>query len=192
MAAEVYRRRNLDLPWLTRDAIKLLGELVMPSDNVLEWGSGSSTAWLEVRARRVRSIEHDPVWFERVRGQLAERALTSDSVRLLSTEPAGEPSRSPYVRAIDAFADGELSVCVIDGEHRGACAREALRKLIAGGVLVLDDAHLYLDHPTGSPHSRVGLGPADDEWAGIQLAVAGWRQIWTSDGFSDTAFWIKP
>jgi predicted O-methyltransferase YrrM len=192
VAAEVYRRRHVDEPWLTRQGVALLSELLRGTDRLLEWGSGRSTTWLAHRAGSVRSIEHDPAWYDRVRRELERARLDRETVRMLSTEPAQQPASSPYVRAIDEFAPGELDVCVVDGEHRALCVLEVLPKLATAGWLVLDDAHHYLDHPTASPHSRHGRGPADADWARVQAQLDSWRQIWTSDGYSDTAFWIKP
>lgn len=169
-----------------------MDDLVKPTDRCLEWGSGSSTAWLSRRATSVLSVEHDQAWFGRVSSQLDREGLKRGSVRLLSTEPVDQPNRSPYVRVIDEFGQGELGLCFIDGEHRAACALEALPKLAAGGVLVIDDAHSRLDHPTTSAGARAGRGPVDGDWASFEAQVTDWRLIWTSDGYSDTAFWIKP
>lgn len=190
--SEYYQRRNVGVPWLTRDAIRLLGDLLRTTDRCLEWGSGRSTAWLTKRVRSVQSIEHDSVWYERVRIQLAAEGLNSGVVRLLSVEPQGVPAESPYVRVIAEFGDRDLDVCLVDGEHRSACALAVLPKLASGGVLIVDDAHAVLDHPTLSPHARVGRGPLDPEWGRFGELVRTWRLIWTSDGCSDTAFWIKP
>jgi predicted O-methyltransferase YrrM len=190
--AELYRRRNLDEPWLTREAIGMLTDLIRRDDRILEWGAGTSTAWLAARADRVLSIEHDPTWFARVSADLTRAGLSHSEVRLLSNQPAHEPSASPYVRVVDDFGEGELGLAFVDGEHRSACALAVLPKLASGGVLVLDDAHSYLGYPSPSPHSRRGQGPADHEWAKFATAVEDWRFIWTSDGFSDTAFYFKP
>jgi predicted O-methyltransferase YrrM len=170
----------------------MLGDLLRPSDTCLEYGSGTSTAWLGRRVARILSAEHDPGWFARVEGELAATGLPRDAVRMLSLEPRERPEQSPYVRLIDEFADGELTVCLVDGEHRTVCMREAIAKLASGGLLVLDDAHGVLDHQTFSPHSRVGLGPLDGEWAAIVEQLRDWRMLWASDGYSDAAIWIKP
>ena len=191
-AAEYYQRRHPGVPWLTKDAIELLPGLLRPTDRCLEWGSGASTAWLSRHVASIQGIEHDPVWYERVRSQLARAGAAQGSVRLESIEPQNDPTASPYVRVIDEFADGGLDVCFVDGEHRAACALAAVEKLASGGVLVVDDAHGVLDHPTSSAHSRHGQGPLDADWAAFAGLVDRWRCIWTSDGFSDTAFWIKP
>jgi predicted O-methyltransferase YrrM len=166
--------------------------MLQTSDACLEYGSGSSTTWVGKRVQKIVSAEHDPIWFSRVQGDLAAAGLPRDSVRLVSPDPGDRPEESPYVRLIDEFADGQLTVCLVDGEHRPACMREAIAKLASGGLLLLDDAHGVLDHPTLSPHARAGLGPVDDEWAAIAALLSGWRMLWASDGYSDAAIWIKP
>ena len=189
LALAHHQHREPDAPWWPAEAAARLDDLVRPSDTCLEWGSGRSTAWLSARTARVVSVEHDPEWCERVRSQLdgAGRA-----VRLLSTDPVQRPETSPYVRVVDEFADGELDVCIVDGEHRGKCALAAIPKLAPGGLIVIDDVHWFLDHPTHAPHSRRGLGPADVDWGRFAEVVAEWRRIWITDGVTDTAIWITP
>ena len=192
LAAEVYRRSHLDEPWLGRQSISLLRDLLKPSDRCLEWGSGTSTTWFASRVRTVVSVEHDPAWFQRVTQQLQQRQLPGDSVRLLDLSPSAPGTPPPYVTVIEEFADGELDVCVVDGELRGDCTLAAIPKLTVGGLLILDDAHGLLDHPTASPHSRAGRGPLDAQWQEIANRLGSWRMMWCSDGYSDTAIWIKP
>lgn len=192
LTSEYYYRRHPGIPWLPRGAIEALPDLLRPTDTLLEWGSGSSTTWFAKRVKRILSAEHDRAWFDRVQGELREQGLDPTSVRLLSPDPADRPHETPYVRLIDEIPAGDLDVCFIDGEHRGACANEVVPKLRSGGMLIIDDAHGVLDHPTTSPHSRYGRGPAAPDWVSLLESVAGWRMIWTSDGFSDCAIWFKP
>jgi predicted O-methyltransferase YrrM len=191
-AAEGYQRRNPEVPWLPKAAIETLPDLLKPTDRFLEYGSGKSTAWLAKRVGKLVSVEHDKAWFDRVQGQLSANGLDRDSVRLLSLDPSDRPAESPYVRAIDEFAGGELDVCLVDGEYRVACMREAIARLASGGMLLLDDAHGVLDHPTTAPHARYGRGPADRDWAELAEQLSGWRMTWISDGYSDCAIWFKP
>lgn len=177
---------------MPEQAVELLADLLKPSDRCLEWGSGDSTTWLRRRSRSVVSIEHDPAWFERVRGQLAAQGLDPGSVRLLATEPEQQATVSPYVRVVDEFADGEIDICVVDGEHRAACALAAVPKLSSGGLMVIDDAQGFLDHRSSSLHSRWGKGPLSADWGRFAELVSPWRLIWVGDGFSDAAIWIKP
>jgi hypothetical protein len=96
------------------------------------------------------------------------------------------------VRVVDGFADGEITVCIVDGEHRGKCTLAAVPKLAPGGLLLVDDIHWFLDHPTGAPHARTGKGPADEDWRRFGELTADWRRVWTTDGVTDTAIFIKP
>lgn len=189
--AEVYRRRHPDEPWLTRQSISLLRDLLKPSDRCLEWGSGTSTAWFAHRVGTLVSVEHDPAWLKRVQDELTRRRESAD-VRLLSTSPQQPDGTPPYVSVIDEFDDGGLDVCFVDGELRAECVLAAIPKLTIGGLLTVDDAHGVLDHPTASPHARAGRGPVSPQWAQIAELVRDWRLMWTSDGYSDTAIWIKP
>ena len=189
---EYYMRRHPDEPWWTRYANRHLEGLLRSSDTCLEWGSGRSTVWLASRVGQLRSVEHDPDWYERVRALLAERGGDLNSVQLLDAASDNGPHTTPYVRVIDEFAEGELDVCIVDGEHRAACAVAAVPKLTAGGLLVVDDVNWFLDHPTHAPRSRFGKGPLDDGWRQFESLVADWRCVWTTDGTIDTAIWIKP
>ena len=192
LAAEVYRRSHLDEPWLTRQSIALLRDLLKPSDRCLEWGSGTSTTWFAARVKSLVSVEHDPDWFARVTQQLRGHHLPEDSVRLMSLSSPDPGVPPPYVSVTEEFADGELDVCFVDGERRGDCTLAAIPKLAPGGLLIVDDAHGLLDHPTDSPHSRAGRGPLDAQWRDIAALLDGWRMMWCSDRYSDTAIWIKP
>ena len=58
-------------PWLTRESIGILDRLLRPEDIGIEFGSGRSTAWFAQRVKRLRSVEHNPVWHARVARQLA-------------------------------------------------------------------------------------------------------------------------
>jgi hypothetical protein len=140
----------------------------------------------------VHSIEHDPIWFKHVSDQLSRVPGHAAAIHLRSTDPEEEPSRSPYVGAIDGLASHEFTVIVVDGEHRAACALAAVDRLGEGGVLVLDDAHWFLDHATTSPHSRRNRGHLDRGWVEFATRVDRWRSIWLSDGVTDTAIWIRP
>ena len=59
-------------------------------------------------------------------------------------------------------------------------ANEVIDKLVPCGLLVLDNCHWFIDHPTRSPYSRNGRGNAEPHWDRFVERVAGWRRIWTS------------
>ena len=186
------QKLNPEAPWWPREAARHLDGMLRHGDRCLEWGSGRSTVWLSARTSTVHSVEHDREWFGRVQELLTSQRLDAGAVELLSTDSADGAEHSPYVRIVDRFGPGEISVFIVDGEHRGKCALAAVPKLATGGIIVVDDAHWFLDHPTHAPHARAGRGPADADWRRFSALVADWRCVWTTDGVTDTAIWVKP
>jgi len=146
---EVHSRLHPDQPWLNRQAVGLLGQLVRDSDVVIEWGSGRSTAWLARHAARVVSIEHNRDWFLQVTKQTA----TMKNVSLHHIEIDTEASHSRPYWAIPETAGVGPDVCFVDGRHRDRCTLAALDQLCPGGLIVLDDSQRYIGTTGNSPIS---------------------------------------
>jgi hypothetical protein len=141
---------HLDLAWWSYPAIDAVSALLARGPaRVFEYGAGASTAWLGARAASVTSVEHEAGFVEVLRPMLGH--LTNVEVMLVpavaSTEPS-VPSRrrghggldfSDYVQSIDRVP-GDFDLVVVDGRARVACVRQALPRLAADGVLLLDNA----------------------------------------------------
>jgi predicted O-methyltransferase YrrM len=191
VAWEVYQRRHPTRPWIDPTMVRLLETLILPEDRGIEWGSGRSTLWFASRMKSLISVESDPQWHASVRGKLDGAGATNVDYRLVELgDDASETS--PYVRVIDEVPDGGLQFALVDGYVRDWCAIRAADKLAPGGILVLDNANIYLDHPTHSPASRYRSGDAGPTWARFRERVRGWRMAWTSSGVTDAAIWFKP
>jgi predicted O-methyltransferase YrrM len=187
----LYEKRHPDSPWLTAKAVELLDTLLPGIDVALEWGSGRSTAWLAKRTRHLTSVEHDQAWHEIVKKQCAAKNLSNVEVLFRSLED--DESKNAYVAVCDRFKDGELGLALIDGaDLRVECAIAAIPKLAVAGLLVLDNANLYIDWPTRAPNSRAGRGHAGPDWEKFAGLVRDWRLIRTSNGVTDTGIWIRP
>lgn len=91
------------------------------------------------------------------------------------------------------FGDNSIDFCLIDGAKRDFCALNMLPKLRKGGILVLDNANLFLPNDsTYSPNSRRMKGGFSTEtWQQFAEQVSKFRRIWTSNGVWDTVIWIK-
>src|SRR3546814_16693648 len=91
---------RLDLPWWTLRAKRLVEHhlAARPEARVFEYGAGASTVFLARRARQVVSVEHDPLWYDVVSGQLkdlpgatlplVEAPVAAPSGGCLSSHPA--------------------------------------------------------------------------------------------------------
>lgn len=177
----IHQRRHPDDPWLTADAVHFLNAWLRPSDRCLEWGSGRSTKWLASRAANVVSIEHDKAWAERVAEQVA--SLRHVSVRLVDIDD------------IEGYADPQnaaaVDLALVDGVHRDRCALTAVDRVLAGGVIVVDNVERYLPSDSRGPEA---IGPAhqSERWREFDDRTSTWHRYWTSDGVTDTAFFFKP
>ena len=111
---------NPAAPWWPREAARHLDGMLRHGDRCLEWGSGRSTVWLSARTSKVHSVEHDRDWFGRVQELLTSQRLDAGAVELLTTDSADGAEHSPYVRIVDRFGPGEISVFIVDGELAGS------------------------------------------------------------------------
>lgn len=181
----LYEKQNPEAPWITREMRFILEDLLKPTDCGIEWGSGRSTAWFAKRVGRLTSIEDNKEWFERVRVMLIEKGLEGKVDYRL--RPEGES----YPAVADEIPDDSLDFALVDGQLRNQCALRILPKIKPSGLLVVDNANWFLPSPRGT-HSPSALSQTDREWESINRRLAIWRCIWTSNGVTDTALWIKP
>lgn len=181
----VFQQSNPGLPWLTRDAIRILESWMQPSHKGLELGSGRSTFWLAERVGSLVTVEHDPEWFGYVVKGLRERGIRN-------VEPILAEDESAYVSAILSQRDASLDFVLIDGEFRESCLRESLGKLKQSGMLIIDNVERYLLPPNG----RVGTcrhqrkTSFDPVWSDFQVSAGSKNCIWTNDGVDCTAVYF--
>lgn len=119
-------------PWFTTMATEYLTALMQKGMRILEWGSGSSTMWFEQNGCRTLSIEHDPEWFELVRGHVSEHT----ELRLVDLSER-------YHRPVKNLL--EFDIVVIDGRMRTECAKFVIENIKKGEykpgfVLIFDDS----------------------------------------------------
>jgi predicted O-methyltransferase YrrM len=189
----LYQRAHPDAPWLTPEAVRLLGSMVRPSDVGAEFGSGRSTLWLARRCAHLISVEHDESWHAKVSSALADRGMTHVDYQCHPyDEPDATGDRSAYARVAQALADESLDFALVDGVYRDHVALFLLPKIKPGGLLVIDNVNWFLPSATLSPASvPPSAAPATAAWEQAAATLAQWRRIWTSCGIWDTAIFVK-
>lgn len=117
------------IPWFVYCAVEFINKRLPQDAAVFEYGSGSSTLWWAERAARVHSVEHSPVWKEKVKSNVP------DNVQLIYRKP-GEGYESSILLS------GELyDVIILDGRNRDKCLGHSLRALSERGVILFDDSN---------------------------------------------------
>lgn len=177
----LWERWNADKPWLTPGAVSYCERHLTTTMTAVEFGSGRSTAWFAKCVGHLTSVEHDRQWYDEVRAMLARAGLANVEYRLVPLDHSEDvPEQSAYdplpayVAVLNDFADGSLDFVVVDGHYRGTCIKHALRKLRAGGILLVDDTNLW--------PSREAL-PVPSSWSLISA---------TSNEIKETCIWRKP
>lgn len=117
------------VPWFVYNAVDFLDQRLPGDATVFEYGSGSSTLWWAERAARVDSVEHNPVWKEKMKKNIP------DNVQLLHRK-LGEGYESSIL------ISGELyDVIILDGRNRDKCLGHSLQALSERGVILFDDSN---------------------------------------------------
>jgi len=190
----LYKHTHPDLPWLCKDAVRILDSWLKPTDRGLEWGSGRSTIWFAMRVDHLVSIEHDPKWAETVKKKLNDRNLINSIDYHLLPDGTEGKSDCNYVNFIQDINPNSLDFCLVDGVCRDHCALACLDKLKPGGILIIDNIEEYVprDRKSCSPNSRgVEDGFASKVWEEWAKITSNWRCIWNTNGVWDTALLIK-
>jgi predicted O-methyltransferase YrrM len=179
-------RKNNDAPWLTQSAIEILASWLRPSDVGFEWGAGRSTLWFARRISHLTTVEHNERWFSSVKDLLDVQGV--GNVKLLFRTVEGE-EQSEYVHAIDTVPQNGYDFVLVDGILRHHCTSLAIDKVKSGGLLIIDNVNRYLPSNSRSPAS---VREFPEEWQVVASRLARWRKVWTSNGVTDTALFLKP
>lgn len=180
-------------PWVTQDALLLLDQLLTPTSRGLEYGSGGTTAWFAERVEFLYSVEGGAEWHQATLQHLASSGIDNVNLQLAAYDELGYGTpqhREAYVNAHPELRDSSLDFVFVDAEYRDDCMMRGVGLLKAGGLLILDNAELYLPGDTRSPwHVHRPITPL---WEQVAHEIADWRRVATTNGVWDTVIWIKP
>jgi predicted O-methyltransferase YrrM len=170
----------------------MLGRLLLPTDDGLEYGCGRSTEWFAQRTRSLVSVEHDDYWFARVDSALKKAAVRNVVLKHVPATGYGDSDRlrDAYVAADPALQPASLDYVLVDGLYRDLCALNVLPLIRPSGMLIIDNVNWYLPSTSVAPASV--RHPASIDWQELGVTLSTWRSIWTSNGVTDTAIWMKP
>jgi hypothetical protein len=148
-----------EVPWITFEAKKWLGNFLNKDMVVFEWGTGGSTIYISKRVKRLISVEHDPKWYKTVLKAIKDNGISNCKYVLKEPNPSNtkqnfqDPknylssssiykgmSFKAYVKVIDSFPDETFDLVIVDGRARPSCILHSLNKIRVGGYLMLDNS----------------------------------------------------
>lgn len=149
------------IPWMPFQAREYVEKRLDSTARVFEYGSGGSTLYWARRVASITSVEHDADWYETVSSAVAQQAfshvqvklvlptVTEDEVEVDLSNPDSFSSGAKefkdmifrdYAQSILDFPDNHFDLVVVDGRARASCLKQAIPKVKAGGLLLLDDS----------------------------------------------------
>ncbi len=187
----LYKQRHPHAPWLTQEANALLAMWLRETDSGVEFGAGRSTLWFGKLTASLASVEHNPVWYQKVSQMLEKQHVSGVTLELHEQQEGVE--MPDYVRVLERFPLESIDFVLVDGVYRDSCALEAIPRIRPGGLLIIDNVNRYLPNDSRSPDSLpAGQDHASPKWAEFGQRVQEWRCFWSCSGLTDTAIYIKP
>jgi len=119
-------------PWISYEAIEILKNILRRESQVLEFGSGMSTAWYAERSGFVCAVEDFHPWYAKVSNMLINKGLANVNYQFAKDKSEYTTFMSEDVILFDLI--------VIDGSYRSDCASAALKKINPGGIIYLDNS----------------------------------------------------
>ena len=119
------------LPWIPYPAIRALEGLAQPNWSILEHGAGMSTIWWAQRVSKVRSIEANRSWYERIEEGLRKRGLFNADLEHRVNDDYSDLSE---------LEDESFDLIVIDGHAREKIASQVPRLLKRKGFIYFDNS----------------------------------------------------
>lgn len=116
------------IPWCTYPFIDFIEKRLKKEMTLFEFSCGSSTVWYAGKVAEVTAVEHDKIWFEKIRQAVPKNVILS----------FGEDGDS-YLEAIKKTGK-KFDLVSVDGIRRVDCMLACVENLSEGGVIIVDNS----------------------------------------------------
>lgn len=127
-------------PKVNKETVRFLEKVITQESLILETGTGNSTVWFGLRARRVVSLESKGSWYRKVNDHLKSNGIENAKIYLdrgYDSKDLGEILDEKDLIQYDiVFHDGPTPL-----ERRIGLAEKLICRVKPGGYLVVDDTH---------------------------------------------------
>jgi precorrin-6B methylase 2 len=119
------------LPWVTYCFIDFISNRLDKNMDIFEYGSGNSTLWYAEKVNSVTSVEHNKIWYEKIKKNAPK------NVTIYYQELIYNGEYSKFVNKTNRKFD---IIIIIDGRDRVNCIKNAINNLKESGIIILDDS----------------------------------------------------
>lgn len=189
----LFRKLNTPSPWLSPAATLYFKKHLTKNMIGLEYGSGFSTLFYANRVKQMEVIEHHKGWYDKIAKTLAEKGVNDKVNYYLIEQNESEKAQLPefinradfpanfswrktyfnYFEHVKTYKDEYFDFIIVDGRARVECSFNAFAKLKSGGLFILDNSERKRYEP-------------------VFESLKNWEMVNTSNGLTDTTFWLKP
>lgn len=136
VSENVFTLNGETLPWFTFGCLQWLTNYDLSNKNILEFGSGNSTAWLSKRCNELVSIEANRTWY----GKTSELTRHNKKTRVLLREVnEGDLSKVDYYCNAADDMGIDFDIVIVDGILRYECLLKGIILLSKKGGLIIAD-----------------------------------------------------
>ena len=187
---KIFRQVNSPSPWLSPVSIIFLKKYLTKDMSGIEFGSGYSTLFFSPKVKKLFSIEHHEGWYLKIKKELNKSQITNVDYRLFPKNDSQKFKSEKfdleqdfkfnirrdyvkYFRSISDLPDESVDFILVDGRARTECAYYSIAKLKKGGIFILDNSER-------------------DRYNVVFDFLSEWEMQNTTNGLTDTTFWVKP
>lgn len=148
-------------PWIPFKSYVYLKKIIKKDMFVFEYGSGGSTLFFAKRVRKVISVEHNEIWYLKLKKIIEFKNYKNCKITLIkpeifkknnnydysdlesyksSDDNYKNMSFENYCKVIDTYPNYYFDIIFIDGRSRPSCVKHSVNKLKINGYLIIDDS----------------------------------------------------
>ena len=188
----IYQKLHPTDPWLTPESIGILEKIIAKDHIGFEYGSGRSTIWFAKRTKYLTSVETSDIWYKKIKANLTSLAFSNVNLLYIPIDDSDGIDQNNYFFVSQNFLDNSLDYVLIDGRYRDQCLINFIPKIKLGGILIIDNVNRYVPSNSSSPGSiELGGDYYSELWSLIDKKLKTWHLIWTTNGVTDTAIFVK-
>lgn len=143
-----YIMGTIEQPWIVKEAIEFLLNLINENMIGLEFGSGSSTFWFAKNIKKIISIENDEKWFIYMKELINDNKIENIELILKKCKMNDFSKIKDDIEITSEYIDysnvilenRDVDFIFIDGVARSLCILNAIEILKPGNLLIIDNA----------------------------------------------------